>query len=214
MIYLPAGLTGPVRAKILSLSDGSWLAGTSVEAGYRWDSPPDAPYRVWSVWVERSTDQGRSWSRHGPVTVPDQQFGVIQPTLWETPDHIVRMYMRSTERLGRIMASSSTDGGRTWTPALRTGLPNPNAGIDLVRLSDDRLILVYNHLQRGRNAIHLAVSDDQGDTWGSPQLLEAGEGELSYPAVIQTHDGNIHITYTWNRTHVRHLVLDPDRIRK
>jgi len=196
--YLPAGLLGPIRTKPLVLDDGIWLAGSSVEA-----------YRNWAVWVERSEDRGRTWSKHGPVTVPGELFGVIQPTLWQTSTGEVRMLMRSTQRIGRIVTSSSTDGGRTWTPGRPTGLPNPNAGVDVVRLGDGRLILVYNHLSEGRNAIHLAVSRDEGSTWGEPRLLESGPGEYSYPAVIQTADGLVHITYTWRRSRIRHVVVDP-----
>jgi predicted neuraminidase len=210
--YLPAGLIGPVRTKPLDLGGGVWLAGSSVEAGYRWDSPADAPYRAWAVWVERTEDHGRTWSRYGPVAVPGEPFGVIQPTLWQSGGAEIRMLMRSTNRIGRIVASSSGDGGRSWSPAVPTNLPNPNAGIDVVRLNDGRLILVYNHMTEGRNALHLAVSDDDGITWGQPRLLEDGPGEYSYPAVIQSADGLVHVTYTWRRTRIRHVVIDPARI--
>lgn len=210
--YLPAGLLGPIRAKPIRLEDGTWLAGTSIEAGYRWDSPADAPYRSWATWVERSTDQGGTWSKEGPITVPGEPYGVIQPTLWQTADGEVRMLMRSTERIGRIVASSSADGGRTWTPAAPTDLPNPNAGIDVAQLADGRLVLIYNHLPEGRGAIHLAVSSDEGATWSEPHVLEEGPDELSYPAVIQSADGAVHVTYTWQRTHIRHLVIDPSKL--
>ena len=210
--YLPAGLSGPARVKPIRLSDGTWLAGTSVEAGYDSDTLVYAPYKSWAGWVERSTDEGVTWTRHGPITVPGEPFGVIQPTLWETQEGEVRMLLRSTDRIGRIVASSSHDGGVTWEAARPTRLPNPNAGIDVVRLQDGRLVLVYNHLASGRNAIHLAVSNDEGDTWSDPLVLEDGGGEFSYPAVIQSADGLVHLTYTWNRTHIRHLVVDPLKV--
>ena len=212
--YMPAGLTGPIRAKPIRLSDGTWLAGTSVEAGYDGNTPAAAPYRSWSVWVERSTDRGATWTRHGPVIDPGEPFGVIQPALWETPAGEIRMLMRSTERIGRIMKASSKDRGVTWTPASSTELPNPNAGIDVVRLRNGLLVLVYNHLTKGRSAIHLAVSGDEGETWKSPVVLEDGQQELSYPAVIQTMDGRLHITYTWNRTRIRHLILNVDALNR
>jgi predicted neuraminidase len=210
--YMPAGLLGPIRTKPIVLADGAWLAGTSVEAGYRWDSPADAPHRNWAVWLERSEDRGRTWSKHGPVTVPGELFGVIQPTLWQSAEGEVRMLMRATERIGRIAEASSTDGGRTWTPARPTSLPNPNTGVDVVRLDDGRLVLIYNHLSEGRRAIHLAVSHDDGDRWSEPLLLEEGPGEYSYPAVIQSADGDVHVTYTWRRERIRHLVIDPLRL--
>jgi len=211
--YLPAGLTGPARTKPIRLSDGTWLAGTSVEAGYESDIPAFAPYKSWAGWVERSTDRGVTWTRHGPITVPGEPFGVIQPALWERSGGDVRMLMRSTDRIGRIVASSSRDRGLTWDPARPTQLPNPNAGIDVVRLRDGRLVLVYNHLVSGRDALHLAVSSDEGETWSTPLVLQRGQGEYSYPAVIQTADGLVHVTYTWRRTHIRHIVLDPDSLR-
>ena len=124
----------------------------------------------------------------------------------------IRMLMRSTERIGRIMMASSTDRGLTWSPAHPTSLPNPNAGIDVVRLRDGRLILVYNHTREGRTPIDLAVSSDDGASWSDPVILEGGPGEYSYPAVIQTADGLLHITYTWNRQRIRHLVIDPSRL--
>lgn len=146
------------------------------------------------------------------MAVPGEPFGVIQPTLWQTATGEIRMFMRSTERIGRIVASSSADEGRTWASARPTSLPNPNAGIDVVRLGDGRLVLVYNHLTEGRTAIHLAVSRDDGETWTPPRVLEEGAGEYSYPAVIQSADGAVHVTYTWVRTRIRHVVVDPERL--
>lgn len=212
--YLPSGLLGPIRAKMIQLSDGTWLAGTSVEAGYRATTSEEAPYRSWTAWVDRSTDRGSTWTIQGPIVVPGQPYGVIQPTLWETARGEIRMLMRSTERIGKIMMSSSSDRGQTWSPARPTSLPNPNAGIDVVRLRDGRLILIYNHTRRERTPIHLAVSYDEGDSWSAPLVLEDGPGEYSYPAVIQSVDGLIQVTYTWNRQRIRHLVIDPARLRR
>jgi predicted neuraminidase len=42
--------------------------------------------------------------------------------------------------------------------------------------------------------------------------LENEKGqEFSYPAVIQSADGRVHITYTWKRLRIRHVVLDSGR---
>ena len=92
-----------------------------------------------------------------------------------------------------------------------TNLPNPNSGIDGVTLKDGRSLLVYNHLTRGRRMLNVAVSED-GVNWKAALVLENQPGEYSYPAVIQSADGMVHITYTWKRRRVRHVVVDPKKL--
>ncbi|MGZ5425483.1 MAG: peptidylprolyl isomerase, partial [Candidatus Aminicenantales bacterium] len=91
--------------------------------------------------------------------------------------------------------------------------PNPNSGIDAVTLRDGRHVLVYNPLTEGRGILAVAVSDD-GRNWTRALTLEEEKGaEFSYPAVIQARDGLVHITYTWKRQGIRHVVLDPAAVQ-
>jgi predicted neuraminidase len=198
VVYLPGGLLGPIRCKPIILSDGAILAPTSVEA-----------YQTYTAWMERSTDGGKTWSIHGPLVYDGVRKGLIQPTVWETKDGHVRALMRSTRAIGAIVESISSDGGRTWGPVTKTSLPNPDAGIDAVRMTDGRVALVFNNTATSRSPLNLAFSDDDGKTWGFPYVLENEPGEYSYPAVIQGRDGNLHITYTWKRVRIKHVVVDP-----
>ncbi len=90
-----------------------------------------------------------------------------------------------------------------------TELPNASVGTDAVTLNDGRFLLVYNHTATGRSPLNVAISTD-GHQWMAGPVLENEPGrEFSYPAVIQTRDGLVHITYTWRRERIRHVVIDP-----
>jgi len=72
-------------------------------------------------------------------------------------------------------------------------------------------LLVYNHTTDGRSPLNVAISHD-GKVWEAAAVLEDEAGEFSYPAVIQSADGLAHITYTWKRKRVKHVVLDSTKL--
>lgn len=191
------GGRGPVRNKIIRLSNGVLAAPASDENG------------VWRAFVDLSADNGSTWQA-GPwlSLFPDEaqyyRRGVIQPTLWEsTPGH-VHALLRSSE--GRIFRTDSADYATTWCAPYPIDLPNNNSGIDLAQLPDGRLILAYNPAAENwgpRNHIALAASADNGHTWQHLLDLEnePGQHEFSYPCVIAV--GNrLHITYTYDRMNI------------
>lgn len=192
--YLPAGIFGPIKNKPFLLADGTIISGVSMETDY-----------AWTAWVERSTDNGTTWTRQGPIAVADAPKGVIQPTIVPI-GKTLRMFLRSTPQIGFITYSDSKDGGKTWSAAKVTNLPNPNSGIDAVALKDGRIVLIYNHTSKGRSPLNIAVSKD-GDRWSEPIVLESEPGEYSYPAIIQAADGSIHATWTWKRKLIKHAVI-------
>ncbi|MFO7257464.1 MAG: exo-alpha-sialidase, partial [Bacteroidota bacterium] len=113
----------------------------------------------------------------------------------------------------------SNDQGRTWSEMTATMLPNPNSGTDAVTLQDGRQLLVYNHTTKegdepkDRNMLNVALSDD-GENWTPVMTLENEpiQAGYSYPAVIQTSDGLVHITYTYARESIKYVVLDPEKL--
>jgi len=192
------GGRGPVKNKCILLRNGNILAPASVEDATRWDCFVDI-------------FDGNDWCASGLVPRNPAIFtglGIIQPTLWEDDDSIVYMLTRSTE--GAIYSSKSLNGGQTWLQAVKTELPNNNCGIDVARLIDGRLILVYNPVSGNwvaRSPIAFSLSEDNGATWSKPEILDyvpcdpklnIEDAEFSYPAVI-AHGNDVFITYTWKR---------------
>ena len=205
---LPAGLLGPAKNKPITLKNGTILCPTSAET-----------WRSWSTWVELSRDGGLNWTRHGPILAPPSSAsanstpfsadyrGVIQPSVWEVSPNRLRMVMRATRSVGWVCTCDSEDGGQTWTPARLSSVPNPNSGIDAVRLAGGRVVLACNPVHEGRSPLSLLVSNDNGETWPERVDLEDGPGEYSYPSIIQSRDGKIHLVYTWRRETIRHVIL-------
>jgi predicted neuraminidase len=130
--------------------------------------------------------------------------------LLETSDKRLLALCRS-RGIGAICQAESKDGGETWSAAKPIDLPNPNSGIDAVRTVKGEFFLAYNHTKQGRTPLNLARSSDDGKTWQRVATLEEQAGEFSYPAIIQTSDGLLHVTYTWNRSHIKHLTHDPGK---
>jgi predicted neuraminidase len=155
--------------------------------------------------MEWTSDSGATWKRT-EVLNDGKKIGAIQPTILQHKDGSLRILCRS-RGLGKIVQATSSDGGKNWSPLTATDLPNPNSGIDAVTLKDGRHVLIYNHTPRGRSPLNVAISSD-GISWSMIGELETDPGEYSYPAVIQTADGKLHVTYTWKRLKVKHVVLD------
>jgi predicted neuraminidase len=194
---LPEGIIGPVKNKPVMLDNGYLLCPSSTED------------EGWRIHMEFTPDNGLTWER--TIDLNERKTEVIQPTILIHQSGKIQLLCRSTEL--KILTSWSEDKGRTWSELIPTILPNPNAGIDAVTLRDGRFLLVYNHLKKGRNSLNIAISED-GTEWKAAVLLEKDqEGtEFSYPAVIQTDDGMVHITYTWKRKLIKHVVIDPAKI--
>jgi arylsulfatase A-like enzyme/predicted neuraminidase len=197
---LPEGILGPIKNKPLELPDGTWVCPSSTET-------PERPSR-WQVHFELTRDQGTTWEK---VEVPSGavELNAIQPTIFQLQDGQLVAMGRTREN--RVFWTFSFDQGRTWVPLQRSLLPNPNAGLDGITLRDGRHLLVYNHTLRGRSPLNVALSDDTWQ-WRPALVLEDEPGEYSYPAVIQTSDGLVHVSYTWKRQRIAHVVIDPEKL--
>jgi predicted neuraminidase len=196
--YLPNSLLGPIKNKPVRLANGDILCPTSSE------------HDGWRVHFERSSDNGKTWSKSWPVN-DGRKIGAIQPSVLFLGGEKLLAVGRTKQ--SHVFQVASDDNGKTWGEMSLAALPNPNSGTDAVTLKDGRHVLVYNHTEKGRSPLNVAVSQD-GKTWQAALVLEdEPKAEFSYPAVIQTADGLVHITYTWKRKRIKHITVDPTKLQ-
>lgn len=198
---LPQGIFGPIKNKPVQLANGDLLCPTSNETNEKASQ--------WAIYFERTADLGKTWTRTA-LLHDGVKIGAIQPSILFLGGDKLQAVGRTKQ--GKVFQITSADGGQTWGEISLTVLPNPNSGTDAVTLADGRHLLIYNHTAKGRSPLNLAVSKD-GRTWEAALVLENEPGrEFSYPAIIQTKDGLVHITYTWKRAKVKHVVVDPAKL--
>ncbi len=210
---LPEGIIGPVRCKpiLRRTRDGgdgqTLLCGSSTEHDGRRVHFESVPLIDGCV--------GESWKRIGPIN-DGKKFSTIQPSFLQHANGEVQVLCRTQQDV--ITTSVSSDDGKIWSSMRPLELPNPNSGIATANLVDGRSLLVYNPLDSAktgwgsRAVLALAISRD-GSTWTpAGELDREAEAEFSYPEMIQSSDGRIHIVYTWKSRRIKHVVLDPHRI--
>jgi len=203
-------LLGPVKNKPIQLSDSTIICPTSTEI------EKEGKDVDWMVHFEITKDHGKTWEVVGPIN-NGTTFDAIQPSILTYPDGKMQVLCRTRQNV--ISQSWSDDQGKSWSKMTATDLPNPNSGTDAVTLKDGRQLLIYNHTTKegkqpnGRNMLNLALSND-GEEWTPVMTLEnkPAKAGYSYPAIIQTADGLVHITYTYLRQSVKYVVVDPAKL--
>ena len=198
---LPEGILGPIKNKPVQLKDGTILSGSSAE-GFKVGPS-------WQIHFERSRDNGATWEKIA-VEQPANGPASIQPSILFLKDGGLMAIGRTKN--AKLFFTVSNDQGTTWSKVDLTDLPNPNSGTDAVTLKDGRHLLIYNHTAKGRSPLNLAVSKDDITREAALVLEDEPKAEFSYPAIIQTSDGLVHVTYTWKRKLVKHVVIDPAKL--
>ncbi|HVX39714.1 MAG TPA: sialidase family protein [Gemmatimonadaceae bacterium] len=228
---LPAGVLGPIKDKPVALPNHVWLAGSSTEA-----SPAD-----WRVHFELTADEGRTWSVVGPVE-RGAGFQAIQPTLLFPGDGRIEALCRTQQGVIAMTWSLDGGRTWTPLAATELPNPNSgidavtlaDGRLLLVYNHSAHLPGWSGHGYRSpldvalsRDGVHwkhvLTIEDvphSLGDSLPVDELASPPTGRtqqavnegFAYPAVIQSADGLVHVTYTWNRKAIKHVVLDPRKL--
>ncbi|HSC55056.1 MAG TPA: sialidase family protein [Phnomibacter sp.] len=203
---LPEGILGPIKNKP-ELINGVLVCPSSREVG------------GWRAVMEFTSDWGKTWTKSDYIN-DGKVLLAIQPSILKHKNGSLQILCRS--RNTTINQSWSKDNGKTWSPMTQSAMPNGNSGTDAVTLKDGRHLLVYNHVLEDstwvngkgpRTPLNVAISKD-GVKWYAALILEDSPiSQYSYPSVIQSKDGMVHIVYTWRRQMIKYVKVDPSKLK-
>lgn len=156
------------------------------------------------LWLRAAPDGLRAGKSHA--------FGghtAFQPALVALDARRALLFCRAAGPVRQVFLARTADGGDHWSEPRPLGLPNPDSGLDALRLKDGRLLLAFNDTPTDRHNLRLALSGDEGITWRRAATLADEPGaEFSYPFLLQTRDGLVHVTYTWKRRGIKHVCFN------
>jgi predicted neuraminidase len=149
--------------------------------------------------VAISEDDGDNWRPSLPIV----SRGGVQPALIRKTNGDIIAYLRDNgDAPNRVQISESKDYGESWSAAVKSAIPNSGSSVELIVLKDGKWAFIGNDLDEGRYRLSLYISNDEGKTWKYKTVLEnesKGNGSFSYPCLIETADGILHITYSYSK---------------
>ena len=157
-------------------------------------SPRGSPY---SIAVEESHDDGRSWQPVTTFPVPEgsKMLSFDEPHVVEAQDGKLVLLFRDCNKPNKLWQSDSTDGGKSWSPPRRT--PVQGYPPHLIRLRNDWLLVSYAK-RWAPFGTYACISKDDGRTWdveNEIRLSKGPNGDLGYPASVQLADGSLWTVY-------------------
>ena len=194
----------------------------------------------------------------GKTRIPGSRTS-LQPVMLVASAVDATAYMRASQG-GKVVASSTTDAGKTWAQAGAIDLPNPGSALAGLVSSSGEKWLALNPAAAGRQSLALFKASSAGGFDSSKPMFIEGYGgsslanselsiadhavllgrelkargagdadvqayvastarqlcgqaacpqEFSYPSLLQTKDGSLHLVYTWHRSRIKHVRLEP-----
>lgn len=130
----------------------------------------------------------------------------IQPVIFSRDNHITVLHRSMNLELPQVIARTSETMMQNWQDAEVLDLPNSDSAMAGLALANGQWLLAYNHAHELRERMDLAISSGPHSNWSEPLNIEQNpQQNFAYPVLIQTPDGLIHLFYTVDRTHFRHI---------
>lgn len=140
---------------------------------------------------------------------------LLQPAVVPLDHKHCLAFLRDHSPARRLVVQRSSDTARTWLPPEPTPLPNPDASVAAVRLSDGTVLVACNLASQGRATLDLVLFDPAADAWHRLATLDDEPGErFAYPYMVQDRRGRVQLVYTWKMRRVRHVVMNEAWLRE
>lgn len=196
---LPRSICGPSRTKPIELQNGMLLCGS------------DTHKAGWIVHIERGSFFRSRWEWKRTRGLSSAMIqNAREPVLLNHGSGKIQAICRT--KRGYLVEGWSDDNGETWADFERMTLPNPDGGLDVVRLEKRHFVMIYQHSNRDRSILNLATTKD-GREWAAAAVIENQPGRQFYdPAMILGSDGNLHVVYCEDYRHIKYVSIDPSRL--
>lgn len=195
--------------------------------------PPTGRHRTI---IQFSDDNGDTWHvSESQLIAPcypgfnGSNEGACEPAFEELRDGRIWMLMRTAS--GFLYESFSTDDGTTWMPARASRFNTSTGPPNIMRHRNGWLVVCWNNCEMppradgqgvygGRDALHIAVSDNDGKTWrGFREIYldhrrndnpaKTGDRGTAYPLGAYTSDGRIVVIAGQGRGGRNPILIDP-----
>jgi predicted neuraminidase len=124
----------------------------------------DGRFRDWTTWCVKSKDSCRTWGKPEPIPAPIHTSTFVRNSYVRPNGELLIAYQHYLSPDGpknpRNGIMISKDGGRTWSKAAPTDIPNPGSKITLYSLGGENVALLHNPNPKVRNPLSLWVSFD------------------------------------------------------
>ncbi len=168
--------------------------------------------RSWEglIYETRSPDLGLTWSVPKPTALLNPNSG-IDLLRTQAGNLVVAYNPVALGPQGNLVTARSHQEGIAMR--FRHSALQKAGDLELGRMIDKKSIDIEQYPNGlptwgPRTPLCLAVSQDEGQTWEDRVTLEDEPGEFSYPSIIQSADGAIHVIYTHNRTRMKYVRLE------